>query len=135
MARPNRKAHDSQAGHGTFASGARLRLAARALLQALDTYLLETLAAHGEMDGSGWGDQDESPLRKRAHLKAVRDGELPGVKKGKRVFVRKRDLDEYLTQHAVPRRRAGDPARTERSLDAAAVAARGLEELGLEIAR
>ncbi|SRR6266545_2686380 len=135
MARSNGKSHDSGGGCGRQIAGTRLRLAARALLQALDAYLLELVAAHGELDGWGWVDQYESPLGKRAHLKAVREGKLVGVKTGKRVLARKRDLDEYLLRRAVPRKRAGDPARTERSLDPAAVAARALEELGLEIVR
>lgn len=48
-----------------------------------------------------WVDQDHSPLKKRAHLDAVRRGDLQGRKVGSQVFVRRAELDEYIEKHRV----------------------------------
>ncbi|MBK6694816.1 MAG: helix-turn-helix domain-containing protein [Myxococcales bacterium] len=45
-------------------------------------------------------DQHASPLGKSKHLRLVRSGELPAVKAGKRVLVRREDLDAWLAAHA-----------------------------------
>ena len=49
--------------------------------------------------GTEWVDQNESPLGKRRHLELVRRGRLPGVRSGKRILVRRSDLDVYLAAH------------------------------------
>jgi hypothetical protein len=109
-------------------SPVRLRAAGWTLLRALEDYLAELSACRAaEHD---WIDQTTSPLGRRAHLRAVREGRLPGVKRGKKVLVRAVDLREYLGQGAVQRRGAGAPERTERSFAPRDVAARTLAELG-----
>lgn len=49
--------------------------------------------------GTEWVDQNESPLGKRRHLELVRRGRLPGVRLGKRILVRRSDLEAYLAAH------------------------------------
>lgn len=49
--------------------------------------------------GEEWVDQNASPIGKRAHLEAVRRGELPGHKIGHAVLVRRVDLDAYIEKH------------------------------------
>jgi excisionase family DNA binding protein len=50
-----------------------------------------------------WVDQTNSPLGRRAHLRAVRDGKLPGHRPegSKRVLVRREDIDRYIATHRV----------------------------------
>jgi hypothetical protein len=48
-----------------------------------------------------WVDQDHSPLKKRAHLDAVRRGDLAGRKVGAQVFVRREELDAYIERHRI----------------------------------
>lgn len=43
-----------------------------------------------------WVDQHESPLGKRRHLELVRAGVLPGSKRGRRVFVRRTDIEAFI---------------------------------------
>ncbi|HEX9297808.1 MAG TPA: helix-turn-helix domain-containing protein [Polyangiaceae bacterium] len=132
MARSNRKFETDHRQTKASAQRPDLKIAGWTLLRAFEAYLIELLAVHGRESASEWVDQYHSPLGKRGHLEAVRSGELPGVKKGKRVFVRRTDLNEYLERAAVRRGEAGTEGETERSFGAHAVAARALEELGLE---
>lgn len=47
--------------------------------------------------GEDWVDQHHSPLGKRRHLDAVRDGKLDGYKPDRNhVFVRRADLDAFI---------------------------------------
>lgn len=46
-----------------------------------------------------WIDQARSPLGKRAHLRAVREGKLAGHKVGTRVLVRRSELDAFIASH------------------------------------
>jgi hypothetical protein len=55
----------------------RRELAARALLGALDEYVREVVCDAVRADD--WVDQHASPLGKRAHLEAVRRGDLRGT--------------------------------------------------------
>jgi hypothetical protein len=48
-----------------------------------------------------WIDQHASPIGKRAHLEAVRRGELPGRKVGHLVLVRRGELDAFIERHRV----------------------------------
>ena len=47
-----------------------------------------------------WVDQNTSPLGHRRHLELVRSGALAASRSGKRVLVRRSDLDAYLAEHA-----------------------------------
>lgn len=58
-------------------------------------------------DGDAWVSQHDSPLGRKAHCAAVRSGALPGSKVGRKVLVRRRDLDAFITAHAVS---AAEPA-------------------------
>ena len=57
--------------------------------------------------GDEWVDQDHSPLGRRGHLRAVREGKLAGHRpEGSRlVLVRREDLDRYLSTHRVRAKR------------------------------
>lgn len=53
---------------------------------------------------SGFVDQSESPLGRRRHIQAVRSGQLPGVRVGRRYLVRQEDLERFVAARsgAVP---------------------------------
>jgi hypothetical protein len=68
-----------------------------------------------------WVDQERSPLGKRAHLEAVRRGDLPGHKVGHSVFVRRADLDAYIQKHPAHVRAAANDQATEDEAVQAAV--------------
>jgi hypothetical protein len=100
------------------------------LLAALDEYLRVTLAGAAAQDE--WVDQHGSPLGRRAHLKAVRSGELHGVKHGRRVLVRRAELNSFLENHSVNHRTVTDDS--SRGIDrnrASEVAAAVLTHVGL----
>jgi len=86
------------------------------------TLVGQLLDAMSERDdgstGDPWVSQHESPLGAKLHCRLVRSGALPGSKVGRRVLVRKSDLDGYIELHRVEPRQARD------ELD------RELEELG-----
>jgi len=65
--------------------------------------------------GDEWVDQDHSPLGKRGHLRAVRDGKLAGHRpEGSRlVLVRREDLDRYLSTHRVRAKRIDEKTEAE----------------------
>lgn len=48
-----------------------------------------------------WLDQNASPLGHRRHLDLVRDGVLRGVREGRRVLVRRTDIEAYLEERVV----------------------------------
>lgn len=48
-----------------------------------------------------WIDQSSSPLGRRAHLQAVRDGKLTGRKVAGRVLVRRSEMDAFIESHRV----------------------------------
>ena len=62
-----------------------------------------------------WLDQDTSPLGRRRHLELVRTGVLPGKKEGRRVLVRRADLDAYLA--VTPKSTPDDAKPEEQTLD------------------
>jgi stalled ribosome rescue protein Dom34 len=78
---------------------ARRELAAGALLSALDGYVREVLS--GVAGANEWVDQHASPLGKRAHMEAVRRGDLRGVKHGRRILVRRAELNSFLEHRSV----------------------------------
>ncbi len=84
----------------------RRQMVTRALLSAIDAYIDERLAARG--GDEEWVDQHGSPLGKRGHLEAVRRGVLRGVKHGRRIFVRRAELNSFLENHSVKHRTATD---------------------------
>jgi hypothetical protein len=51
--------------------------------------------------GGGYYDQHDSPLGSRLHCRLVRCGALPGFRAGRRVLVRRSDLDIYLEHHRI----------------------------------
>jgi hypothetical protein len=105
----------------------RKELAVRALSSALEQYVRLTL--EGVVGPDEWVSQRESPLGVRRHLEAVRRGDLPGVKAGKLILVRRVDLETYLRKREVSVRSARTkPEKTER---ASAIAARLLSDLGM----
>lgn len=77
---------------------ARIDAAKRALVEAIDQ-LVEARLAKGAAS-SEWVDQTASPLGRRRHLDLVRRGVLRGVREGRRVLVRRADLEAYLTDRA-----------------------------------
>ena len=109
---------------------ARRQLAAGALLGALDGYVRELL---GDVAGANeWVDQHMSPLGKRAHMEAVRRGDLRGVKHGRRILVRRAELNSFLANRSVKHCTATDDSR--RGIDAvraSEVAAAVLTHVGL----
>ena len=72
-----------------------------------------------------WVDQNASPLGHRRHLELVRRGALAASRSGKRVLVRRSDLDAYLAEHTTATAPVDPPTENE----AAAVAAM-MSELG-----
>ena len=103
-------------------------LLARALLAAIDEYVGGLVASHSANDD--WVDQHRSPLGKRAHLEAVRGGRLPAVKHGKRILVRRADLEAYLATHVVRPKREVVAAVGADASHASEVAAEVLTSLG-----
>lgn len=57
--------------------------------------MVEAQVARGMAAGE-WVDQATSPLGRRRHCELVRSGALPGVREGRRVLVRREDLNKYL---------------------------------------
>jgi hypothetical protein len=109
---------------------ARRELAAGALLAALDEYLREALVHLSAP--SEWVDQLASPLGKRAHMEAVRRGDLRGVKHGRRILVRRAELNSFLESHSVKHRTATDDSGSGIDIDRASeVAAAVLTQVGL----
>jgi excisionase family DNA binding protein len=53
--------------------------------------------------GAEWVDQKTSPLGRDRHLRLVRTGKLRGTKDGRRVMVRRADIESYLAKHTVVR--------------------------------
>jgi hypothetical protein len=108
----------AQPGEEALTPRARRELAASALLVALDEYI--RVAVERRAVAEEWVDQHQSPLGKRAHLEAVRRGSLRGVKHGRRILVRRAELNSFLENHSVKHHAvrngsdgAADPARAE----------------------
>lgn len=86
----------------------------RARLHEVADEIADVLAlAANAAAGDAWVDQGRSPLGRRRHLRLVREGAIPAVKEGRRVLVRRADLDAYLARAArpLPRTPRGDDAR------------------------
>jgi hypothetical protein len=117
----------AQPGEEALTPHARRELAASALLVALDEYI--RVAVERRAVAEEWVDQHQSPLGKRAHLEAVRAGALRGVKHGRRVLVRRAELNSFLENHSVKHRTAIDDSSGE--VEASEMAAAVLTRLGL----
>jgi hypothetical protein len=110
---------------------ARRELAGAALLRALDVYLANFAAER--VEANEWVDQHASPLGKRAHLEAVRRGAVEGSKVGRRVLVRRADLEAFLERHPAKDRRRARASGDERTPEE--VAAEVLAGVGLRLRR
>jgi hypothetical protein len=110
---------------------ARRELAGRALLGALDEYLRAVLG--GVATASEWIDQHSSPLGKRAHLEAVRRGELKAVKFGRRVLVRRGEMESFLENRPSRRRARDDGSGVGEGRSPDEVAAAVLASVGLRL--
>ncbi len=75
---------------------ARIARAKRVLADAVAD-MVEALVAKGVV-ASEWIDQDSSPLGHRRHLELVRQKVLKGVREGKKVLVRRSDVEAYLAK-------------------------------------
>lgn len=78
---------------------ARIDAACRTIAAAIDELVqarLEKGMARQELV-----DQNGSPLGRRRHLELVREGKLRAVREGRRVLVRRSDIDAYLADHEV----------------------------------
>lgn len=101
---------------------ARIARAKRVIAEAI-TDLVEAQVAKGVV-ASEWVDQDTSPLGRGRHLALVRSRVLPGVREGRKVLVRRQDLDAYLaTRAAMPV--VEDPDDVEGLMDAVTKRAAG----------
>jgi excisionase family DNA binding protein len=75
--------------------------AGRRLLDALTSYV-ETFVDDVKREDD-WVSQSNSPLGRRRHLELVRKGQLPAARSGRKVLVRKRDIDALLAvEEAAP---------------------------------
>ena len=71
----------------------------RAALAGIDKALAEVerqAAFQPATSPDDWIDQNQSPLGSRRHRRLVREGKLPGSRDGKKVLVRRADLDAYI---------------------------------------
>ncbi len=111
---------------------ARRELAAAALLSALEGYFRVILG--DKTSATEWVDQHTSPLGKRLHMESVRRGELRGVKHGRRILVRRAELDSFLEDRSAMRRAAtSDSDRTPDGASADEVAASLLAHVGMRL--
>ena len=78
---------------------ARIDRAKRAIADAIDE-LVEARLAKGAARAE-LIDQDDSPLGRRRHLELVREGKLRAMRDGRRVLVRRADIDAYLAEREV----------------------------------
>lgn len=120
-----------RSNRATGTAALRCEIAARALVRALENYVVELVAGRRRADQ--WIDQDRSPLGRRRHLEAVRAGRIPGFKQGKKVYAKSTDVTAYIESRPASPKSARQVPKTERSLDARQIAAKALEELGLQL--
>jgi excisionase family DNA binding protein len=85
---------------------ARIDRAKRLLVEAVGE-MVDAQIAKG-VSGTEWIDQATSPLGRRRHLRLVRQGVLRGVREGRRVLVRRKDIDAYLATKTVTPAEGGD---------------------------
>lgn len=73
---------------------ARIARAKRVIAEAI-TDLVEAQVAKGVV-AAEWLDQETSPLGHHRHLRLVRERVLKGVREGRKVLVRRTDIEAYL---------------------------------------
>lgn len=78
---------------------ARIDRAKRAIADAIDE-LVEARISKGAARAE-LVDQSTSPLGRRRHLELVREGKLPAMREGRRVLVRRADIDAYLNERQI----------------------------------
>ena len=64
--------------------------------------MVEACVAKGVV-ASEWVDQDASPLGRGRHLRLVREHVLRGVREGRKVLVKRSDINAYLEQRCEAR--------------------------------
>ena len=92
---------------------ARIERAKRRLAEAvaeLITAQLELGTAANE-----WVDQRTSPLGRRRHLEHAKSGTIPATRDGRRVLMRRADIDAYLDQRRIVR--VDEKADRDREID------------------
>jgi excisionase family DNA binding protein len=94
---------------------------ARALAPAIARAVVAELQAGSLPDQI---DQHASPLGPRRHVKAIRDGKLPGVNVGRRWLARREDVDQYVAMLANTKPKHSPKLTPEEALAA---------ELGIEL--
>lgn len=97
---------------------------AEALIAAIRDFVQVVSKEVEPTEEDDWVDQKSSPLGRRAHLEAVRDGRLVGRKVGKRVLVRRSEVEAYIERHSV---------RTSRTSPVKDVVGDELRSLGFEV--
>jgi len=69
------------------------RMIADAIGEMIEAYIAKGVAA------SEWIDQFDSPLGRHRHLRLVREGKLKATREGRKVLVRRSELNAYLDAH------------------------------------
>lgn len=77
---------------------ARIARAKRMIADAVGE-MIEAYTAKG-VTANEWIDQFSSPLGQHRHLRLAREGKLRATREGRKVLVRRSDLNAYLEQHA-----------------------------------
>lgn len=66
-----------------------------------------------------WVDQTSVPISRKTYLRLVREGKLPGRKVGRRILVRRKDLEAFIEAHRRDPRQQDVPACDEIDLQLA----------------
>ena len=82
----------------TSTSGGLSASAKRQVMQRLEEIVDLLLRACGPDE---WVDQNSSPLGRREHLEAARRGDVAGYKIGRRILVRRSEIDEFIRSFPV----------------------------------
>lgn len=76
-----------------------------AFFELIQWVVRDTLRTNTSREADEWIDQARSPLGRRQHLALVRRGILSGCKVGRRVLVRRAEIDEYVERHKIQARK------------------------------
>lgn len=91
----------------------RITIPIASLARAIAQYLADALRAG---DHEGLVDQASSPLGSRRHISAIRRGDVPGYRVGRRWLARRDDVEAFAAKLAgrpVPRRTKADELAAE----------------------
>lgn len=83
---------------------------ARALAPAIARAVVDELRAGETAD---MVDQRQSPLGSRRHIRAIRDGRMPGVRIGRRWLAKKADVEVFAANLAKPKRTRSEQLAAE----------------------